>query len=155
MVVSTGSAVYVYGIMIAMRPSPFVSKTNLSFYIDNEPVGAFLHITPFSNSSIVYQYNALLYHNTSLSYSKHSIDLINGHGGTFSVVLLDYIIYSRSVYHYCAVHRSTTNLPITLTHSNSLITDPGPHPTDIPTSSNRTVSLVPLGGLSTAITLLC
>ena len=92
MVARTGSAVYVYGVILAMG---WPDHTNLSFYIDNEPAGVFFNNPTFLDYP-VYHYNTLLYSNTSLSYSSHSLDLVNVYEGGSSIVLLDYIIYSRS-----------------------------------------------------------
>ncbi|KIP04305.1 hypothetical protein PHLGIDRAFT_201552 [Phlebiopsis gigantea 11061_1 CR5-6] len=89
----TGSALYVYGVISNTVDITGTSNTGISFFIDNESVGQFSH---FSDGSNAYKYHVLLYANTSLPHKEHCFKLQNGHiGGSASLILLDYIIYSR------------------------------------------------------------
>ena len=89
---------YVYGVVVTspLVPSDAPSPTNLSFLIDDELVGAYSHM-PVGNGSQppAFQYNTLLYSNSSIPHGPHTFVLQNGHnGGPASIVLFDYMIYS-------------------------------------------------------------
>ncbi|KAF8995268.1 hypothetical protein BDQ17DRAFT_1365873, partial [Cyathus striatus] len=70
----------------------------MTFYIDSEFVGNFSH-TPriVSDQASSYQYNVLVYSNTSIIPGGHTFMLQNGQeggGGNKSLTLFDYLIYS-------------------------------------------------------------
>jgi hypothetical protein len=66
--------------------------SDMTFLIDSIPVGTF---NRSSFSSNVFQYNALVFAHESLPLSNHTLIIQNGQlGGSKSVVMLDYIVYS-------------------------------------------------------------
>ena len=93
----TGSAVYVYCILTRHIPFPD-GNTDMTFFIDNEQVGIFTQTT---NGDPSFQYNALVYRNTSLENAPHTFRLESGHLGQQALVLLDYLVYTcvNKIYH--------------------------------------------------------
>lgn len=84
-----GNAVYVYCILSESESSP---ASDMSFFIDMEQVGTFTQ-QPLGQSG--FQYNVLVYSNTSLPSTDHTLTIQNGHvGGNKSLILLDYVVYS-------------------------------------------------------------
>ena len=83
-----GTAVYVYNVLSNTLPGGVSSHTNLSFSIDGETVGQFSHV---SDSSSNFLYNQLVYSNTSLSNTTHTLVVNAGLG---SLVIFDYLIYT-------------------------------------------------------------
>ncbi|KAI1781953.1 hypothetical protein LXA43DRAFT_1053891 [Ganoderma leucocontextum] len=84
-----GTAVYVYNVIpnFLKGANTFV---NVSFAIDGETVGQFSHI-PDSTSEILY--NHLVYANTSLSDSVHTL-VMSASGSNESLVFFDYLLYT-------------------------------------------------------------
>ncbi|KAF8995036.1 hypothetical protein BDQ17DRAFT_1430648 [Cyathus striatus] len=85
-----GNALYVF---CAFAPS---YNTNMTFYIDGENVGQFERIPPASD----WEYDVLVYSNSSLAARSHQFTLTNGqygYGGQKSLVLFNYVIYSYEV----------------------------------------------------------
>ncbi|KZV85335.1 hypothetical protein EXIGLDRAFT_775689 [Exidia glandulosa HHB12029] len=66
----TGTAIYIYCILANYIPYA-TTDTHLSFYIDDELVGAYNHIPNISSNA--YQYNQLVYKNTSVPNSLHNV----------------------------------------------------------------------------------
>lgn len=66
--------------------------SDMTFLIDSLPAGTFTHLS-FSHD--VFQYNTLVFAAKSLSEGNHTLMIQNGElGGSKSLVMLDYIIYS-------------------------------------------------------------
>lgn len=85
---------YVYGILSHSTIGP-TSTADVLFYIDDELNGTFA-ATP--NGTPTYTYDVLLYAADSLTHAAHTLTLQNGQvGGSVSLVLLDYIVYSTYV----------------------------------------------------------
>lgn len=87
-----GTAVYIYCIL-ANYIEYATTETHLSFYIDSELVGAYSHIPDISSTQ--YEYNQLLYSNTTIPTAKHEF-LIANHGdvGPGSLIMFDYALYT-------------------------------------------------------------
>ncbi|EKM60264.1 uncharacterized protein PHACADRAFT_132766 [Phanerochaete carnosa HHB-10118-sp] len=89
----TGSAIYVYGILSHSKTSP-ISSADISFFIDRVKKGNFT-FTPTSSKS-AYTYSQLLFAAEGLDEASHAFMLQNGRiGGPISLVLLDYLVYSK------------------------------------------------------------
>lgn len=87
---TSGSAIYVFGILYQDQYT-----VDMSFFIDDQLVGGFTYVPPGVDS---YIYNFALYANDQIGDGMHSFELQNGRvGGDTSLVLLDYIIYSRDM----------------------------------------------------------
>ncbi|KAF5365956.1 hypothetical protein D9758_006726 [Tetrapyrgos nigripes] len=86
----SGNAIYVYRVLArTQQPS---SNTDMTFYIDGQFVGALQKPAPGSSG---YDYNVLVYVNTSLSPGLHTFVLQNGHvNGSNSLAIFDKIVYS-------------------------------------------------------------
>ncbi|KAL1952298.1 hypothetical protein VTO73DRAFT_1447 [Trametes versicolor] len=92
--VFNGTAVYVFCITTRSSVSPD-GNSDMSFFIDGDLVGVFVQ-TP--NGNTTYEYNIPVYVNESLPAGTHTIAIVNGQpGGSKSLVLLDYIVYSHEV----------------------------------------------------------
>ncbi|KAF8988778.1 hypothetical protein BDQ17DRAFT_1434880 [Cyathus striatus] len=68
----------------------------MTFYIDGENVGQFERIPPASD----WEYNVLVYSNSSLAARSHQFTLTNGqygYGGQKSLILFDYLVYSFEI----------------------------------------------------------
>ena len=92
----SGSALYVYGVTVEQKNTTArPSSADVYFYIDNELVGNYSHIPSGSNQS---NYDVSLYANNSMVHKEHTFMLQNGReSGRVSLVIFDYLIYSRSV----------------------------------------------------------
>ncbi len=94
-----GSAIYVFGIT-SHNPNNTVRDMDIFFYIDDHMVGNFKK-SPSANpdGGVVYDYNTVLYSNDAISESptgSHNFTLQNGQpDGSSSLILFDYIIYTR------------------------------------------------------------
>lgn len=88
----TGTAIYMYNILVnslgAVR-----YPTHLEFYIDGDSVGTFAH-EPDGTATIIY--NALVYKNTTLSNTQHSLLAVmaGSANSSMSFFLFDYAIYT-------------------------------------------------------------
>ncbi|PSS37780.1 hypothetical protein PHLCEN_2v381 [Hermanssonia centrifuga] len=94
-----GSAIYVFGI-ISHNHNNTVRDMDIFFYIDDHMVGNFKDSPPANpDGGIVYDYNVVLYANPSISQpGSHNFTLQNGQiGGSSSLILFDYIIYTSDV----------------------------------------------------------
>ena len=88
-----GSAIYVYGILSQSLTNPD-GAANLSFFIDGQLAGTFDYIPPGNSNN--YTYNAMLWANNSIAPGSHTFSLQNGYSNrSSSLVMLDYIVYSR------------------------------------------------------------
>lgn len=64
----------------------------MTFYIDDEAVGNY---TLYPSGDPTYDYHVPVYTNTSIKPGAHSFKLQGGSvGGAWSIVLLDYIVYT-------------------------------------------------------------
>ncbi|KAI5115993.1 hypothetical protein M0805_009065 [Coniferiporia weirii] len=84
-----GSAVYVF-IILANNLHPTTTFTNLSFSLDGELVGNFVH-SPTSGTD--YEYNVTAYANESLANVGHNL-VMQTTGDNAVLVLFDYLVYS-------------------------------------------------------------
>ncbi|THH03755.1 hypothetical protein EW145_g6028 [Phellinidium pouzarii] len=85
----------VYAFVILANFIPYVTTlTNLSFSIDGEEVGSFMH---FPSSSTDYEYHVPAYVNTSLLNMQHTLTMQTAIGDNASLVLFDYVIYSVEI----------------------------------------------------------
>ncbi|EIW63894.1 uncharacterized protein TRAVEDRAFT_110984, partial [Trametes versicolor FP-101664 SS1] len=85
----SGVAVYVFNI-IANTVGATTTLTNLSFTLDGELVGSYLH-APDTSTDILY--NVSVYSNTSLTNGPHTLE-IQPTGPFSSLILFDYIAYT-------------------------------------------------------------
>ena len=85
-----GTAVYVYNIIPNYLPGGAATLVNISFALDGETVGNFLH-NPDSSSDFLY--NQLVYANASLSVSHHTL-VMSASGRSPSVIVFDYLLYT-------------------------------------------------------------
>ncbi|EIW56430.1 uncharacterized protein TRAVEDRAFT_83638, partial [Trametes versicolor FP-101664 SS1] len=86
----TGTAVYMYNILVNTVAGTRTSLTTLHFYLDGEQVGTFTHDRDNTTEVI---YNALVYKNTSLSNTPHSL-VAEASGADYILFLFDYVIYT-------------------------------------------------------------
>ena len=109
----TGVAVYVYHIVPNHISNEQFTSTNLSFFLDGEHVGQFIH-EPANTSTIAY--GVLVYVNPTLPDTEHQLNISSG-GLNASLVLFDYVVYTSNVTDEQPVQsQSTSSLP--LTHSS-------------------------------------
>ncbi|KAI0336259.1 hypothetical protein GY45DRAFT_1316380 [Cubamyces sp. BRFM 1775] len=88
-----GDAVYVYCILAGSDSSPD-GYSSMQFELDNGQTSVFTHIPAGDD---VYQYDALVFSATGLPAGIHTLKITNGAtGGQKSLVLLDYIVYTRT-----------------------------------------------------------
>ncbi|KAM5539938.1 hypothetical protein V8D89_006441 [Ganoderma adspersum] len=116
----TGSAVYAYN-MIANQIPYVTTLTNLTFSIDGDLVGTYVHIP--ENTTNTFEYGVLVYANTSLSYGQHFFVMSAG-GPNASVFLFDYLIYTQD-----------DSSPTSLSGSNSIGSTSFPSSTSLLASS--------------------
>ncbi|KAH6916756.1 hypothetical protein BKA70DRAFT_310947 [Coprinopsis sp. MPI-PUGE-AT-0042] len=87
----SGSAIYVYCALAKTTSAPF-GNSDMTFYIDGDLVGAFFRMAPGTPG---YEYDVLVYQNTSIPEGQHTFTLTNGRvDGIRSLVLLDRIVYT-------------------------------------------------------------
>ncbi|EMD41610.1 hypothetical protein CERSUDRAFT_120627 [Gelatoporia subvermispora B] len=147
-----GSAVYVYCITTNDLQ---LGNVDLTFYIDGEVVGRFLD-TSQSPADELFNYNTLVYSNTSLSLDNHTFIMTNGQNTLQkSIVLLDFLQYTtdpdiaspsslpptplRSPLPFSPISLNTALSQATVSSSASLtMFDPGALPPDVhlPTPSS-------------------
>ncbi|KAF5365953.1 hypothetical protein D9758_006725 [Tetrapyrgos nigripes] len=88
-----GSALYVFCVLARTQKMPF-GNTDMTFYIDRQVVGSYNKPAPANSTG--YDYNVLVYANTSLTPGLHTFVLQNGHKNSSSIseAILDKIVYS-------------------------------------------------------------
>ncbi|EPQ59188.1 hypothetical protein GLOTRDRAFT_125497 [Gloeophyllum trabeum ATCC 11539] len=86
-----GTAIYVYCIMDNTN-GDYTRFTNLSFALDNQPVGSYSHIPNYA--LLPFQYNVLVYGNDKLENGAHNLTVIVGGSGNSSLILFDYAVYT-------------------------------------------------------------
>ncbi|KAI0800515.1 hypothetical protein C8Q74DRAFT_420803 [Fomes fomentarius] len=85
-----GTAVYVYCVIANAVPNT-TTLTNLTFTLDGQQVGTYVHVP---TDSTAFQYDVPVYTNPSLSNGDHTL-VIEATGDTASsLVLFDYIVYT-------------------------------------------------------------
>ncbi|KAI5116467.1 hypothetical protein M0805_006727 [Coniferiporia weirii] len=84
----TGSAVYVF--IILENSVQFTTLTSLSFTIDGELVGSFVHAPTTSTD---YEYNVTAYANDNLANTQHTL-IMQTAGNNATLILFDYLVYS-------------------------------------------------------------
>ncbi|KAF8898337.1 hypothetical protein BD779DRAFT_1467 [Infundibulicybe gibba] len=87
-----GTAVYVFCALARTTDGP-AGNSDMSFFIDGEFVGTFAKPPPANSSG--FDYNVLVYSNTSISPRRHQLTIQNGHvNGPKSLIILDSIVYT-------------------------------------------------------------
>lgn len=86
-----GTAVYAYNVIANNVSADISADTNLTFYIDNDYVGRYIHI-PLPDTMGV-QYDVMVYMNQSLPHELHTFTM-QATGPKRSLVLFDYIVYT-------------------------------------------------------------
>ncbi|KAM5534434.1 hypothetical protein V8D89_011901 [Ganoderma adspersum] len=122
-----GVAIYVFNI-IPNSAGGATTLTNLSFFLDHEYVGQFIHI-PDQTTNIAY--HVPVYVNESLPDAQHSLD-IRATGPNASLVLFDYARYSSTT-----DDSSSMSLSSTFTSSSSTFTPSSSTFTSSSTSAKR------------------
>ena len=90
----TGSAIYIYGILCHALEYLNCSA-DYYFYLDGKKEFNF-QLIPDNTTN--YDYNQLLYSSSSIPHGSHEITLQVGRtGGSISLVLFDYLVYSMRV----------------------------------------------------------
>jgi len=84
-----GTALYAYCILD--NAIQYVAFTNLTFFIDGSQVGTFAHVPDGTN---IFQYNSLVYSNTSIPDGSHTFAIRTANGVNDSSVLFDYVEYT-------------------------------------------------------------
>ena len=89
----TGHAIYVYHtIMNIIVPGAWTS-TNLTFLIDSEYAGNYLHNPTSNDSTPAVFYQMLVYSNTALEQGEHTLQVVAS-GGSAVLILFDYAMYT-------------------------------------------------------------
>ncbi|KAL1943265.1 hypothetical protein VTO73DRAFT_4340 [Trametes versicolor] len=91
----TGSAVYVYNIVVDSIVADTDTLVNLTFSLDDEAVGAYYHepISDPPGSVPQVSYHVLVYSNSSLPHGEHALQMVTS-GVRAANVLFDYIVYT-------------------------------------------------------------
>ncbi|KAI0325588.1 hypothetical protein GY45DRAFT_1330060 [Cubamyces sp. BRFM 1775] len=92
----TGHAIYVYHTIVNILDPETSTRTNLTFYIDSEYVGSYMH-NPTSNvstPSVFYQ--MLVYSSDTLEQGEHTLQVIAS-GSSTVLILFDYAMYTTTV----------------------------------------------------------
>ncbi|KAL1951064.1 hypothetical protein VTO73DRAFT_213 [Trametes versicolor] len=124
----SGVAVYVFNI-IANTIHSTTTLTNLSFTLDGEPVGSYLH-APDTSTDILY--NVSVYSSTGLANGPHTLE-IRPTGPFNSLILFDYITYTVE-------EEATTTAGPSLVPSSSAFTATQADPTTGGTAPSSTPS---------------
>ncbi|KAH9886726.1 hypothetical protein C8Q73DRAFT_795208 [Cubamyces lactineus] len=91
----TGHAVYVYHTIINTLVSRASTRTNLTFLVDSEYVGNYLHSPTSSDNTPAVLYQMLVYSNDALEQGDHTLQIVAS-GNTTTLILFDYIIYTTT-----------------------------------------------------------
>ncbi|KAI0756180.1 hypothetical protein C8Q80DRAFT_14045 [Daedaleopsis nitida] len=86
-----GTAIYVYNVIANNGSAGSLFTTDLTFYLDGDYVGRFVHI-PLPGNSVL-QYDVLVYMNQSLADALHTFTM-KASGSTDSLIMFDYIVYT-------------------------------------------------------------
>lgn len=86
-----GTAVYVYNIIANNGSAAILSTTDITFFLDGDYIGRFVHIS--LPSDVALQYDILVYKNQSLVDTPHTFTM-QATGSTDSLIMFDYIIYT-------------------------------------------------------------
>lgn len=124
----TGSAVYVYNMILDQGPSDVTILTNLTFLMDNVDVGNFYR-APKNIDQVLYR--VPVYVNTTLPYGSHSLR-IRADGPHASLILFDSADYT--------VEESSPTSPST--HTSAVLPQDSPPPS-IPQETSTLASLSP------------
>lgn len=92
----TGSAVYVYNIVVDSIVADTDTLVNLTFFLDDEVVGAYNHepiSDPPGSSTPQVSYHVLVYSNSSLPHAEHALQMVSS-GIKAANVLFDYVVYT-------------------------------------------------------------
>ncbi|KAF5356599.1 hypothetical protein D9758_008208 [Tetrapyrgos nigripes] len=86
-----GTAVYIYSILANIHASGIRSDTTCDFFLDGEQVGHYEHV---ANASGVFQYNSLVYSNTSIPFELHQFSI---HVSYPFYAIFDYAVYTTEL----------------------------------------------------------
>ncbi|PIL31266.1 hypothetical protein GSI_05964 [Ganoderma sinense ZZ0214-1] len=114
----TGTAVYVYNIIANQIPYT-TTLTNLTFWINSDLVGSYVHI-PENTTAL--EYNVLVYSNTSLPNGQHFFTMSAG-GPNASLILFDRLVYTQDSTNSLA---SGSSVSISFPSSTSLLATSAP-----------------------------
>ncbi|KAH9886723.1 hypothetical protein C8Q73DRAFT_276978 [Cubamyces lactineus] len=89
----TGHAVYVYNMIMNVLVSGAYTSTNLTFLIDSDYVGSYVHSPTSNDSTPAVFYQTLVYSNDTLEQGEHTLQMMAS-GDTTSLILFDYIMYT-------------------------------------------------------------
>ncbi|KAI0778910.1 hypothetical protein BD413DRAFT_446081, partial [Trametes elegans] len=91
----TGTAVYVFNILLPDRTNAYTSTTALTFSMDGEAVGTNFEHNPHSTEEGLteIEYNALVFSQGGLSNTQHRLEVTAVEDDS-SIILLDYIVYT-------------------------------------------------------------
>ncbi|KAH9926222.1 uncharacterized protein B0H18DRAFT_876542 [Fomitopsis serialis] len=88
----TGTAIWVYGIMLNSFPSPTVTLTNVSFTLDGAASGRFVHVPHPKTEEL--EYNVTIYNKTELENAEHTLVMTVMQDPNPSVLLFDWAMYT-------------------------------------------------------------
>ncbi|KAJ8481307.1 hypothetical protein ONZ51_g6086 [Trametes cubensis] len=89
----TGHAIYVYHTIMNILVHGASTRTNLTFLIDSEFVGNYLHNPTSNDSTPAVFYQMLVYSNDALEQGEHTLQVVAS-GGSTVLVLFDYVMYT-------------------------------------------------------------
>ena len=89
----TGHAVYVYNLIMNILVPGAYTTTNLTFLIDSDYVGSYMHIPTSNDSTPKVFYQTLVYSNDTLEQGEHTLQMVAS-GSTTSLILFDYVMYT-------------------------------------------------------------
>ncbi|KAF8891272.1 hypothetical protein BD779DRAFT_1514248 [Infundibulicybe gibba] len=90
----TGSGIYVY-CAVPHATDGSQGNSDMSFFLDGSLVDTYSGIPPSTiTSKFGFQYNVLVYSNSSLQLGSHQLEIKNGLHSNNSIIILDYISYS-------------------------------------------------------------
>ncbi|TFY56141.1 hypothetical protein EVJ58_g7816 [Rhodofomes roseus] len=92
----TGTAIWVYGIMLNALPPPMVVFTNVSFILDGAASGTFVHVPNPAQEEV--EYNVTIYNKTELENAEHTLvmTMVPVQDPNTSVLLFDWAMYSTA-----------------------------------------------------------
>ncbi len=131
----TGTAVYVYHVIANTVPYT-TTLTNLTFTLDGQQVGTYVHIP---TDSTAFQYDVPVYTNPNLSNGDHTLVMEATGDTASSLILFDYIVYT---FEEAEPSPSTTSPPSTTTSSSS------PDPTPFAANTSQHGTAFPVGAVA-------
>lgn len=96
-----GTAIWVYGIMLNSMPPSIITFTNISFNMDGEAAGTFVHAPDPEKESP--DYNATIYNETRLQNAEHTLVITMMQDPNPSVLLFDWAMYTSVCLRECSL----------------------------------------------------